>query len=146
MDDHTQQVSGIDWNDKTNQIISCAHDKNAIVYTYVDTKWRPDLVVMPNQTRASLCVKWNKKGDMFAVGSGNKRIFLGYYEASNAWWTCLTFKVHESSVIALSFHPTRPILASTSTDKKVIISSAYIEGVDPTEDASTTKVLLISTF
>ena len=131
LDDHTQQVSGLDWNETTNLLISCGHDKNVIVYTFLDKKWSPNLVVMPNQNRAALCVRWNKSGTVFGLGSGNKRIFLGYYEKANDWWNCVSFKVHKSSVVALSFHPSKDIIASASTDKTIVISSSYIPDADP---------------
>ena len=132
LEEHSQQVSGLDWNETTNKIISCGHDKNVIVYSFESSnKWTPALVIVSNLDRAALCARWNKSGTIFGVGSGNKRIFLGYYEPSNKWWTSVTFKVHKSSVVAIAFHPTEHLIASASTDKKIIISSCYVPEADP---------------
>ncbi len=140
LDDHTQQVSGLDWCEVTNKIISCGHDKNVIVYTQVEDKWQPNLVIMPNQDRAALCVAWNSTGTTFAIGSGNKRVFLGYYEEGNKWWNTVSYKQHKSSVVAVSFHPTQRLLASASTDKSIVIASCYVEGLDKAFDATDADV------
>jgi actin related protein 2/3 complex subunit 1A/1B len=126
IEEHNQQVSGLDWSAVTNKIISCGHDKNVIVYTWEDSKWTPSLVILSDLERAALCASWNSDGSLFGVGSGNKRVILGYYEENNNWWASVSYKVHDSSVIALSFHPNKLLVASASTDKKVVIASCYI--------------------
>jgi len=144
LDEHTQQVSGLDWNETTNKIISTGHDKNVLVYTHLETgKWSPELVIVVGMDRAGLCVHWNKQGTVFAVGCGNKKIFLGYWEAHNSWWTTLSFKVHTSSVISLAFHPKLPIIASASTDKKIIVSSCYIPQLEPSDKESTVFLIIL---
>jgi actin related protein 2/3 complex subunit 1A/1B len=145
LDDHSQQVSGLDWNQTTNQIISCGYDKTAFVYTFSGVKWKPNLVIIQNQNRAALCVTWNASGTKFALGSGNKRIFIGYYEPKNNWWTCPSYKVHKSSVVAVRFHPAKCLLASASTDRKIIISSCFLDEIDPKEAKLTENVNLIPT-
>jgi len=126
IEDHSQQVSGLDWSAITNKIISCGHDKNVIVHTWEESKWTPSLVILYDLERAALCVHWNNDGSLFGVGTGNKRVILGYHEESNNWWTSVSYKVHDSSVVALSFHPNKLLAASASTDKKVVIASCYI--------------------
>lgn len=127
IEEHSQQVSGLDWSKVTNKIISCGHDKNVIVYTFEESKWTPSLVILTDLERAALCTRWSDDGLLFGVGTGNKRIILGYYEANNNWWTSVSYKAHDSSVVAISFHPKGLLLASASTDKKIVIASCYIE-------------------
>ena len=46
----------------------------------------------------------------------------------------VTFKAHDSSVVAISFHPNKHYLASASTDKKIMISSCYIKEKEGAEN------------
>lgn len=59
LDEHSGAVSGIDWNLKTNQLVSCGHDRNAYVWTYNQqtNTWTPTLVLL-RINRAATCVKW----------------------------------------------------------------------------------------
>lgn len=133
LEEHTQMVSGLDFNVVSNQLVSCSHDKNVLVWNFFEDKWKPSLVIIPQQSRAALCVKWNKKGNKFAMGSGNKKIYIGYFEPSNNWWTCISMKVHNSSVVAVDFHPNGNILASCGTDRKIVISECFVKVTDPAQ-------------
>jgi len=44
--EHGGRVSGIDWNAKTNQIVTCGHDRNAYVWKLEGTTWKPPLVIL----------------------------------------------------------------------------------------------------
>lgn len=126
IEEHSQQVCGLDWSPVTNKIISCGHDKNVVVYALENARWTPSLVILSDLERAALCARWSSDGLLFGVGSGNKRIILGYYEPTNNWWNSVSYKAHDSSVVALCFHPNQLLLASASTDKKIVIASCYI--------------------
>ena len=92
MKEHGQYISGIDWCEKTNMIVTCSHDRNAYVWKLSDKgcdslfvlpnimhehahmilqyitpgEWEPTLVVL-RIARAATDVKWSPNGDKFAV-------------------------------------------------------------------------------
>lgn len=59
--EHDLLITGIDWAPNTNRIVSCSQDKNAFVWTYIDSVWKPELVVF-RSTRAATNVKWSPQG------------------------------------------------------------------------------------
>jgi hypothetical protein len=44
--EHTELVTGLDWGHKTNRIISCSFDRNAMVWTFGNGVWKPTLVIL----------------------------------------------------------------------------------------------------
>ncbi len=87
-------MAALDWHPVTDMILSCGHDRNALVWQYDNQKrtYRPDLVIIPKQNRAALCITWNKKGDKFGMGTGTKKLFIGYFEQQNNWWNTLAIR------------------------------------------------------
>jgi actin related protein 2/3 complex, subunit 1A/1B len=87
---HDLLVSGIDWCPVNNKIVSCAHDRNAFVWTYIPESamspatWKPALVLL-RIDRAAIDVKWSMDGLRFAVTSGAKCVPICTYEAANDW-------------------------------------------------------------
>ncbi len=43
LSEHDQLVSGLDWS-RSDQLVSCSHDRNAYVWTCTDGHWRPEMV------------------------------------------------------------------------------------------------------
>ena len=131
LNDHSQRVTGIDWAAKSNQIVTCAADCNAYVWTKgASGKWVPVLVVL-RINRAAACVKWSPLENKFAVGSGAKLIAVCYYDKENNWWTSKQIKKSiRSTVTCLDWHPNNAVLACGSTDFKARVYSAHIKEVD----------------
>jgi actin related protein 2/3 complex subunit 1A/1B len=132
---HAQFVSGIDWSPVTDQIVTCGHDRNAYVWKF-DTKdkdWKPTLVIL-RINRAATQVKWCPAGNKFAVASGAKCVPVCHFEKSNDWWISKMIKKHKSTVLSLAWCPNNKFIITGSCDMKARVFSAYIKGVDPSED------------
>jgi actin related protein 2/3 complex, subunit 1A/1B len=128
--DHTQRVTGIDWAEKSNRIVTCAADRNAYVWVSEGGKWKPTLVVL-GLNRAATCVKWSPKENKFAVGSGNRSVAVCSYDSDNNWWSSKKIKKPiRSTVTCLDWHPNNYLVACGSTDFKARVFSAYIKEVD----------------
>lgn len=50
-----------------------------MVWNPQKTAWTRDLVIIENQ-RAALVGTWSLNGKKFAVGSGDQRAFVGYFD------------------------------------------------------------------
>jgi actin related protein 2/3 complex subunit 1A/1B len=135
LEEHSGQVSGIDWCPETNLIVTCSHDRNAYVWKFdsANNSWKPTLVVL-RINRAATCVKWSPAGNKFAVGSGAKCVPVCHFEESNDWWISKMIKKHKSTVLSLSWCVNNKFLVTGSADMKARIFSAYMEGIDPAED------------
>ena len=46
--EHDMLISAIDWHPQSNYIVTCAHDRNAFVWSFDDgeKKWKPSLVIL----------------------------------------------------------------------------------------------------
>jgi len=131
--EHGGRVSGIDWNAKTNQIVTCGHDRNAYVWKLEGSTWKPTLVIL-RINRAATCVRWSPHGDKFAVGSGAKCVPVCHFEPGQNWWISTMIKKHKSSVLDLAWSPNQKFLVTGSSDFKCRIFSAFIEGIDNADD------------
>ncbi|KAG0556798.1 hypothetical protein M758_11G077200 [Ceratodon purpureus] len=137
LEKHEQLVSGIDWAPKSNKIVTCSHDRNSYVWSLEGEEWQATLVIL-RLNRAATSVQWGPQENKFAVGSGAKTVCVCYYEEDNNWWVSkLIRKKHLSTVTSVSWHPNNVLLATTSTDSKCRIFSAFIKGVDARKDATT---------
>jgi len=138
LSEHTQRVTGIDWGAKTNQIVTCAADCNAYVWTkQSDGKWKPALVVL-RMSRAATCVKWSPMENKFAVGSGARLVAVCYYDKENDWWISKQIKKPiRSTVTCIDWHPNNVLIACGSSDFKTRVFSAHIKEVD--DNAPTTN-------
>lgn len=127
---HDLHVTSIDWAPKSNRIVTCAADRNAYVWTLVNGKWKPTLVLL-RTNRAATCVKWSPHENKFAVGSGARLIAVCYFEKENDWWVSKHIKKPvRSTVTSVDWHPNNVILACSSTDFKTRVFSSYIKEVD----------------
>lgn len=137
---HDQIISGIDWSMRSNKIVTVSHDRNSYVWNQEASEWVPTLVIL-KINRAALCVQWSPKENKFAVGSGQKRVCICYYDQENNWWVSkLITKKHKSSVTGVAWHPDNIFLATTSTDGKCRVFSTYIKGVDSRNRSSSQDV------
>jgi len=129
--DHSQRVTGIDWGVKTDQLVTCAADCNAYVWTkQSDGKWKPALVVL-RMSRGATCVKWSPLENKFAVGSAARLVAVCYYDKENDWWISKQIKKPiRSTVTCLDWHPNNVLIACGSTDFKARVYSAHIKEVD----------------
>jgi actin related protein 2/3 complex subunit 1A/1B len=135
---HDLTVSDIDWDGKSNKIITCSHDRNAFVWSYneEENEWKHGLVIL-RITRGALKCKWSPEANKFAVTSGAKRVPVCRYEPSENWWIAEVITKHKSSVISVDWHPNNQVLATGSTDFKCRIISAYVSKADgDSQDAS----------
>eukprot|EP00298_Acanthocystis_sp_HF-20_P003191 c13556_g1_i1.p1 GENE.c13556_g1_i1~~c13556_g1_i1.p1 ORF type:complete len:389 (+),score=149.04 c13556_g1_i1:50-1168(+) len=138
--EHDQLVTAIDWAPKTNRIVTTSHDRNAYVWTYENVHgvwtWKPTLVIL-RVNRAATCVRWNAEETKFAVGSGTKQVPVCFFEQEHNWWVSKIIKKHKSTVLSVDWHPTAPLLVTTSSDFKCRVVCAYISGVDSSESSKT---------
>ncbi|CAK9202143.1 unnamed protein product [Sphagnum troendelagicum] len=134
---HDQLVSGIDWAPMSNKIVTSSHDRNSYVWTLEGNEWQPTLVIL-RLNRAAISVDWSPRENKFAVGSGAMSVCVCYYEEDNNWWVSkLIRKKHHSTVTSVAWHPNNVLLATTSTDCRCRVFSAYVKGVDARRDATT---------
>ncbi|KAK2154438.1 hypothetical protein LSH36_269g10037 [Paralvinella palmiformis] len=86
LDEHAQNVTGIDWASNSNRIVTCSADRSAYVWTpQPDGKWKATMVIL-RINRAATCVKWSPLENKFAVGSGARLISVCYFDPDNDWW------------------------------------------------------------
>ena len=102
--EHDMLISAIDWHPTSNYIVTCAHDRNAFVWSFDDQekKWKPSLVILRIE-RAALDCRWSRDGQKFAVASSAKCVPVCYYESDNNWWVSKMIKKHKSSVLISAF-------------------------------------------
>ena len=131
LSEHGGLISGIDWSGATNLIVSCSHDRNAYVWRFdsASDSWKPTLVIL-RINRAATSVKWSPSGAKFAVGSGAKCVPVCYFEAANDWWISKVIRKHKSTVTSLAWSPNSAFIVTGSTDLKVRLFSAFLEGID----------------
>lgn len=125
-------ISTIDWNAKTNKIISGSYDKNIYVWSFNEERneWTPSLVIFKHQLSV-LSVKWNTEGDKFAAASTTNKLIIGNYDNEvYQWWKGEVIKVHKSAISCISFDPSGMFILSGSTDLKAMIHSCYLEELD----------------
>lgn len=127
--EHDALVTGIAWAPKTNRIITTAQDRNAYVWTLEEDGWKPMLVIL-RIAAAATSVEWSVDEQKFAVGSGAKIVPVCYYEEANKFWVSKMIKGHKSTISAVCWHPSAPIVATASTDFRCRIFSAYLKNVD----------------
>ena len=141
LSNHSLFISGLDWSPVTNQILSCSHDKTSYVWKYEGDKWIFDNVVATLKVSFLFC-HWNKRGDKFVEGTGNKNLFIGYYSEENKWWATKAIRNHKrTSVVCAAIDPTSLFVISGATDMKVYITSCYISEIDDKHLTEETKLL-----
>ena len=64
------------------------------------------------------------------MGSGAKIVPICYYEEGNNFWVSKMVKDHHSTVLAVAWHPSSPIVATACTDYKCRVFSAYLKNLD----------------
>jgi len=131
LNEHTLQITGIDWAPKTNRIVTCGADRNAYVWQLNDGEWQQELVIL-RINRAATCVKWSPQEDKFAVGSSSRMISICYFESENNWWVSKHIKKPlRSTIVALDWHPNNILLVAGCCDYKAYVFSAYIKEINP---------------
>ena len=100
LEEHDLLVSSIDWSPANNKIVTCSHDRNAFVWTFMPKtndegeKWIKSPVHL-RIDRAAMHVRWSADGLRFAVASGSKVVPLCTWDMENDWWTSKTIKKHK---------------------------------------------------
>jgi len=64
------------------------------------------------------------------VGSGARTVPICYFEAENNFWVSKMLKGHMSTVSAVAWHPSYPVVATACVDYYVRVYSAYLKNVD----------------
>jgi len=133
---HDKLVTSIDWAPQTNRLVTCAHDRNAYVWTleaHPETGspvWQPTLVLL-RINRSATFVRWSPNEEKFAVASGARTIAVCQYDAESNWWVAKHLKKPlRSTVLGLDWHPNSVLLAAGSADGAARVFSAFIKGVD----------------
>jgi len=133
LEKHKHRVTGVDWNLKTNQIVSCSEDRNAYVWTFDKKQWNQTLVVL-RVNRAALCVKWSPNGKKFAVGTSAKTIMVCNYDAEHDFWVSKSIKKSKSAILALHWHKSSLYLAAGGADHKVRVYNAKLDMDEDVQD------------
>ena len=129
LNSHVQYISGLDWNAKTNKILSCSYDKTCNIWSLENGRWTPSLLVTTTKLGFLTC-SWNDRGDKFCLGNSNKELFISYYDFKTNWWACHHKKLHSSSVVTCKISPNSLFVISGSTDNTIVISSCYMPDID----------------
>lgn len=136
--EHDALITDVAWAPKSNKIVTTSQDRNAYVWTQADpndpASWKPMLVIL-RIPAAATSVRWSPDETKFAVGSGAKVVPVCYYESENNFWVSKMIKEHESTIVAVEWHPSAPIVATASTDMRCRVISAYLKNLDSKESA-----------
>jgi len=136
LQEHDSVVTGIDWGKRTNRLVTCSQDRNAYVWTYDESKWKPTLVIL-RINRAATAVEWSPKENKFAVASGAKCLCVCFFEKDNNWWVSKHFKQDvDSTVTCLAWHPNNILIAAGGTDNRVRVVSGFVAGIDEKKDVA----------
>ncbi|GAA5983042.1 hypothetical protein JCM11641_004702 [Rhodosporidiobolus odoratus] len=134
--EHDKLVTSIDWAPQTNRIVTCAHDRNAYVWTLETSPetglpiWQPVLVLL-RINRSATFVRWSPNEEKFAVASGARTISVCQYDAEQNWWVAKHLKKPlRTTVLSLDWHPNSVLLAAGGADGIARVFSAFIKGVD----------------
>lgn len=133
---HDQTVTCVDWSKKTNQILSCAQDRTAFVWTEQGGEWISTIVVLSsNFNRAALGACWSPNNEKFALCSSARIATVCINDPANNWWVFSRhIENHSSSVTAVAFSPAcNAHLATISTDGVCRVSLTWIKSTDSPE-------------
>eukprot|EP00128_Syssomonas_multiformis_P018607 Colp12_sorted_trinity150504_noHs@19934 len=128
--EHDQVVTGLDWAPNSNRLVSCGQDRSAYVWSLVDGRWKPTLVLL-RINRAATHVKWSPNEDKFAVASGARLISVCYFEKEQDWWVSKHIKKPiRSTVLSLDWHPNNVLIAAGASDFKTYVFSGYLKEIE----------------
>ncbi|GAA6043794.1 hypothetical protein JCM8097_007711 [Rhodosporidiobolus ruineniae] len=134
--EHDKLVTSIDWAPHTNRLVTCAHDRNAYVWTCGANattgaaEWQPTLVLL-RINRSATFVRWSPNEEKFAVASGARTISVCQYDAEQNWWVAKHLKKPlRTTVLSLDWHPNSVLLAAGGADGIARVFSAFMKGVD----------------
>ena len=130
--EHDALVTDIAWAPNTNRILTTSQDRNAYVWDQEagTGEWKPKLVILRIPAAATSC-QWSADEQKFAVGSGAKVVPICFFEEANNFWVSkMIKKEHMSTIQAVAWHPTTPVVATACTDYKCRIYSAYLKNID----------------
>lgn len=134
--EHDKTVTAVDISPDGSQILTCSQDRNALVWKWDGSEFKPTLVLLRISRAATSC-KWSPDGTKFAVGSSDRVIAVCYYEEENNWWVSKHLKKPiKSTITSIAWHPNNILLACGSTDGHARVFSAYIKGLDAKPPAS----------
>jgi actin related protein 2/3 complex subunit 1A/1B len=129
LSEHDALVTAIAWAPRTNRILTTSQDRNAYVWNLEDGAWKPMLVIL-RITAAATSVQWSGDEQKFAVGSGAKTVPICYFESENNFWVSKMLKGHSSTIQAVAWHPSMPVVATACTDFRCRVYSAYLKNID----------------
>eukprot|EP01127_Copromyxa_protea_P016880 TRINITY_DN509_c0_g1_i3.p1 TRINITY_DN509_c0_g1~~TRINITY_DN509_c0_g1_i3.p1 ORF type:complete len:369 (-),score=94.63 TRINITY_DN509_c0_g1_i3:23-1129(-) len=136
---HDSLVTGIDWGQNTDRIVTCSQDRNAYVFDFTNGEWKPTLVIL-RLDRAATCVKWSPREDKFAIGSSSKAVCVCYFDPDNSWWVSKHIRGEKSGITStitcLTWHPNNILLAAAGTGLKVSVFSTFTKGIDSRGDVA----------
>jgi len=83
-----------------------------------------------NNNRGIVDGNWSKDGKKFCIGTGSKKVYLGYWEEAMNWWNAKMIPNFKSSVLAVDYHPSGRVVATGSSDYTFKIISSFIQECD----------------
>jgi actin related protein 2/3 complex subunit 1A/1B len=89
------------------------------------------MLVLLRMDKAATFVRWSPLENKFAVCSGQKLVAVCFFDKENNWWVSKHIKKSiRSTVTSLDWHPNNCLIATSSTDFRVRVFSAYIKDVE----------------
>jgi WD40 repeat protein len=124
----------------TGLLLSCSSDRGIIVWKEDATtkKMMPQLCNI-RELKSNNDACWNMRGDKFCVGAASGHVYTGCYNNAVNLWIANSLtdnkSLHDSPVTSVKFDPlSGRVVASSSTDGTVIVSSAYDDQMDTAQD------------
>jgi WD40 repeat protein len=124
----------------TGLLLSCSSDRGIIVWKEDATtkKMMPQLCNI-RELKSNNDACWNMRGDKFCVGAASGHVYTGCYNNNVNLWIANSLTdnkpLHDSPVTSVKFDPlSGRVVASSSTDGTVIVSSAYDDQMDTAQD------------
>ncbi len=129
-------MSALDWNAKTNLLLSASTDRGVIVWeeNAIIKGLKPQLAVI-KETKSNIDAQWNVNGNKFCVGASSGNVFIGRFDELQNFWVASSITgrkpLHSASVVSVRFDPlSSRVVASASVDGKCYITTCYFEETD----------------
>lgn len=128
--EHDKTVTAVDILPDGTKILTCSQDRNALVWEWDGSAYKPTLVLL-RINRAATCCRWSPDGRKFAVGSLDRVVAVCYYEEENNWWVLKHLKKPmRLTITCVDWHPNGVLIAAGGTDGHARVFSGYIKGLD----------------
>jgi WD40 repeat protein len=135
----------LDWNTKTNLLLSASTDRGVIVWEDTAKAMKPQLAII-KESKSNIDAAWNHNGNKFCVGASSGNVFIGRWEEAMNFWVASSISkypfilfiylggkkpLHSASVVSVRFDPlSGRACASASVDGKCYVTSCFTADTD----------------